>query len=55
VLTSDAGGRGSRGGNEGTGEPETLWGRINPKGFGDRAGAGKKDDLEEMKTKAKSK
>jgi hypothetical protein len=53
VLTADS--RSSRGQNEGTGEPETLWGRINPKGFGDRAGAGKKEDLEEMKTKAKSK
>ena len=41
--------------HEPTGEPETLWGKVNPKSFGDRAHAGKKADLEEKMTKSKAK
>lgn len=46
VLTSDQRPRDSGGP---TGEPETLWGRINPKVFGDRATYGKAKETEEEK------
>lgn len=46
VLTTDSRPRDAGGP---TGEPETLWGRINPKGFGDRATYGKAKETEEEK------
>eukprot|EP00959_Pyramimonas_sp_CCMP1952_P284738 5952758-Pyramimonas_sp.AAC.1 len=41
--------------HEPTGEPETLWGKVNPKTFGDRAHDRKKVELEEKMTKSKAK
>lgn len=51
VLTTDSRPRDT---HEPTGEPETLWGKIDPKSFGDRAARGKPPELEEKK-KAKRK
>ncbi|KAJ1698273.1 hypothetical protein LUZ63_006785 [Rhynchospora breviuscula] len=51
VLTTDSRPRDT---HEPTGEPETLWGKINPRSFGDRAARGKPPELEEKK-KAKRK
>lgn len=39
--------------HEPTGEPETLWGKINPKTFGDRATYGKPTELQEKAKKKK--
>uniref|UniRef100_A0A6N2K3P8 U5 small nuclear ribonucleoprotein 200 kDa helicase n=1 Tax=Salix viminalis TaxID=40686 RepID=A0A6N2K3P8_SALVM len=38
-----------------TGEPETLWGRIDPRSFGDRAYRGRPAELDEKINKAKRK
>lgn len=51
VLTTDSRPRDT---HEPTGEPETLWGKIDPRSFGDRAFRGKPPELEEKK-KAKRK
>lgn len=52
VLTTDSRPRDT---HEPTGEPESLWGRIDPKSFGDRAARGKPPELEEKLKKAKKK
>ncbi|WCJ44783.1 U5 small nuclear ribonucleoprotein helicase putative [Euphorbia peplus] len=52
VLTTDSRPRDT---HEPTGEPETLWGKIEPKSFGDRAYRGKPAELEEKIKKAKKK
>ncbi|KAJ6358699.1 hypothetical protein OIU76_000427 [Salix suchowensis] len=38
-----------------TGEPESLWGRIDPRSFGDRAYRGRPYELDEKNNKAKRK
>eukprot|EP00271_Cylindrocystis_brebissonii_P012705 TRINITY_DN317_c0_g1_i1.p1 TRINITY_DN317_c0_g1~~TRINITY_DN317_c0_g1_i1.p1 ORF type:complete len:2233 (-),score=420.67 TRINITY_DN317_c0_g1_i1:1930-8628(-) len=48
VLTTDTRPRDT---HEPTGEPETLWGKINPRSFGDRATQGKPAELEEKAKK----
>ena len=40
---------------EPSGEPETLWGRINPGAFGDRVHRSKPAELEDRMKKAKDK
>ena len=50
VLTTDTRPRDT---HEPTGEPETLWGKINPRSFGDRAVQGKPPELEEKAKKRK--
>ncbi|KAJ8772568.1 hypothetical protein K2173_027745 [Erythroxylum novogranatense] len=52
VLTTDSRPRDT---HEPTGEPESLWGKIDPKSFGDRAYRGKPPELEEKLQKAKKK
>ncbi|XP_019185003.1 PREDICTED: DExH-box ATP-dependent RNA helicase DExH12-like [Ipomoea nil] len=52
VLTTDSRPRDT---HEPTGEPESLWGKIDPKGFGDRVFKGKPAELEEKFKKAKKK
>jgi pre-mRNA-splicing helicase BRR2 len=39
---------------EPSGEPETLWGKINPKAFGDRVHRAKPAELEDKMKKAKA-
>lgn len=51
VLTTDSRPRDT---HEPTGEPETLWGRIDPKSFGDRAVQNKPPELEEKLTKSRN-
>ncbi|KAG0472876.1 hypothetical protein HPP92_014733 [Vanilla planifolia] len=41
--------------NEPTGDPESLYGKIDPKSFGDRAYRGKPPELEEKIKKSKKK
>lgn len=50
VLTTDSRPRDT---HEPTGEPESLWGKIDPKSFGDRAFRGKPLELEEKIKKSK--
>ncbi|CAH2036677.1 unnamed protein product [Thlaspi arvense] len=52
VLTTDNRPRDT---HEPTGEPETLWGKIDPKAFGDRAAKGRPQELEEKLKKSKKK
>ncbi|KAJ6970752.1 hypothetical protein NC653_035127 [Populus alba x Populus x berolinensis] len=52
VLTTDSRPRDT---HEPTGEPETLWGRIDPRSFGDRAYRGRPAELDEKINKAKRK
>lgn len=52
VLTTDSRPRDT---HEPTGEPESLYGKIDPKTFGDRAYVGKPADLEERLKKSKKK
>lgn len=52
VLTTDSRPRDT---HEPTGEPESLWGKIDPKSFGDRAYRGKAPELEEKIKKSKKK
>ncbi|KAG6487258.1 DExH-box ATP-dependent RNA helicase DExH12-like [Zingiber officinale] len=52
VLTTDSRPRDT---HEPTGEPESLWGKIDPKSFGDRASRGKPPELEEKLKKSKKK
>ncbi|XP_008811841.2 DExH-box ATP-dependent RNA helicase DExH12-like [Phoenix dactylifera] len=52
VLTTDSRPRDT---HEPTGEPESLWGKIDPKHFGDRAYRGKPAELEEKIKKSKKK
>ena len=52
VLTTDSRPRDT---HEPTGEPESLYGKIDPKSFGDRAFRGKPAELEEKMKKAKKK
>uniref|UniRef100_A0A2P2L2Z5 RNA helicase n=1 Tax=Rhizophora mucronata TaxID=61149 RepID=A0A2P2L2Z5_RHIMU len=52
VLTTDSRPRDT---HEATGEPESLWGKIDPKSFGDRAYRGKPLELEEKLKKSKKK
>ncbi|TKY49340.1 ATP-dependent helicase [Spatholobus suberectus] len=52
VLTTDSRPRDT---HEPTGEPESLWGKIDPKSFGDRASRGRPPELDEKLEKAKSK
>ncbi|XP_002518663.3 DExH-box ATP-dependent RNA helicase DExH12 [Ricinus communis] len=52
VLTTDSRPRDT---HEPTGEPESLWGKIDPKSFGDRAFRGKPPELEEKLKKSKKK
>ncbi|MQM18597.1 hypothetical protein Taro_051592 [Colocasia esculenta] len=52
VLTTDSRPRDT---HEPTGEPESLWGKIDPKHFGDRAYRGKPPELEEKLKKSKKK
>lgn len=52
VLTTDSRPRDT---HEPTGEPETLWGRINPRSFGDRAVQTKPPELEEKLNKSRKK
>ncbi|GBG66811.1 hypothetical protein CBR_g70690 [Chara braunii] len=52
VLTTDTRPRDT---HEPTGEPETLWGKIDPKSFGDRVQYGKPPELQEKIEKAKRK
>ncbi|RRT66326.1 hypothetical protein B296_00040292 [Ensete ventricosum] len=52
VLTTDSRPRDT---HEPTGEPESLWGKIDPKSFGDRAFRGKPPELEEKIKKSKKK
>ncbi|KAF0895374.1 hypothetical protein E2562_012405 [Oryza meyeriana var. granulata] len=52
VLTTDSRPRDT---HEPTGEPETLWGRIDPRSFGDRAVQAKPSELEEKLTKSRKK
>ncbi|GJP31649.1 hypothetical protein CLOM_g14712 [Closterium sp. NIES-68] len=41
--------------HEPTGEPETLWGRVDMKKFGDRAGHGRPKEVEEAAKKKREK
>ena len=50
MLTSE---HRSRGDNEPTGEAMTLWGKIDPKQMGDRAGKAKPKELTDKLDKAK--
>lgn len=50
VLTTDSRPRDT---HEPTGEPESLWGKIDPKSFGDRAYRGRPPELDEKLEKAK--
>ncbi|XP_058110373.1 DExH-box ATP-dependent RNA helicase DExH12-like [Magnolia sinica] len=52
VLTTDSRPRDT---HEPTGEPESLWGKIDPKSFGDRVYRGKPPELEEKLKKSKKK
>ncbi|KAG2697994.1 hypothetical protein I3760_07G130100 [Carya illinoinensis] len=52
VLTTDSRPRDT---HEPTGEPESLWGKIDPRSFGDRAFRGKPPELDEKLQKAKRK
>ncbi|CAN0921129.1 DExH-box ATP-dependent RNA helicase DExH12 [Linum grandiflorum] len=52
VLTTDSRPRDT---HEPTGEPESLWGKINPKSFGDRALRGRPPELDEKIQKSKKK
>uniref|UniRef100_A0A803P6U2 RNA helicase n=1 Tax=Cannabis sativa TaxID=3483 RepID=A0A803P6U2_CANSA len=52
VLTTDSRPRDT---HEPTGEPETLWGKIDPKSFGDRAYRGRPPELDEKLKKSKEK
>ncbi|KAH6825443.1 U5 small nuclear ribonucleoprotein helicase [Perilla frutescens var. hirtella] len=52
VLTTDSRPRDT---HEPTGEPESLWGKIDPKSFGDRAYRDKPPELEEKLKKSKKK
>lgn len=52
VLTTDSRPRDT---HEPTGEPESLWGKIDPKSFGDRVYKGKPPELEEKLSKSKKK
>lgn len=52
VLTTDSRPRDT---HEPTGEPESLWGKIDPKSFGDRAYRDKPPELEEKLNKSKKK
>ncbi|KAL1219764.1 DExH-box ATP-dependent RNA helicase DExH12 [Cardamine amara subsp. amara] len=52
VLTTDNRPRDT---HEPTGEPETLWGKIDPKSFGDRVAKGRPQELEEKLKKSKKK
>ncbi|EPS64394.1 hypothetical protein M569_10384, partial [Genlisea aurea] len=52
VLTTDSRPRDT---HEPTGEPETLWGKIDPKSFGDRAYRDKPPELKEKLQKSKKK
>eukprot|EP00854_Cymbomonas_tetramitiformis_P003845 gene3845-4801_t len=52
VLTTDARPRDA---HEPTGEPESLWGKINAKAFGDRVNSGTNTELEEKKKKSQAK
>ncbi|CAM0948106.1 unnamed protein product [Alopecurus aequalis] len=52
VLTTDSRPRDT---HEPTGEPETLWGRIDKRNFGDRAVQAKPPELEERLTKSRKK
>ncbi|KAK7243952.1 hypothetical protein RIF29_38767 [Crotalaria pallida] len=52
VLTTDSRPRDT---HEPTGEPESLWGKIDPRSFGDRAFRGRPPELDEKLEKAKKK
>ncbi|KAF6148789.1 hypothetical protein GIB67_038122 [Kingdonia uniflora] len=52
VLTTDSRPRDT---HEPTGEPETLWGKIDPRSFGDRVAKGRPQELEEKLQKSKKK
>ncbi|OVA00708.1 Helicase [Macleaya cordata] len=52
VLTTDSRPRDT---HEPTGEPESLWGKIDPKNFGDRVYKGRPPELEEKLQKSKKK
>jgi pre-mRNA-splicing helicase BRR2 len=52
VLTTDSRPRDT---HEPTGEPETLWGKIDPRSFGDRAVQTKPPELQEKLAKSKGK
>ncbi|XXG57569.1 hypothetical protein AAC387_Pa04g0019 [Persea americana] len=52
VLTTDSRPRDT---HEPTGEPESLWGKIDPKNFGDRVYKGKPPELEEKLKRSKKK
>ncbi|KAJ0087179.1 hypothetical protein Patl1_09317 [Pistacia atlantica] len=52
VLTTDSRPRDT---HEPTGEPESLWGKIDPRSFGDRAYRGRPPELDEKLKKAKKK
>lgn len=52
VLTTDSRPRDT---HEPTGEPETLWGRIDPRSFGDRAVQNRPPELEEKLSKSRTK
>lgn len=52
VLTTDSRARDT---HEPTGEPETLWGKIDPRSFGDRAAKGRPSELDEKLKKSKKK
>ncbi|KAK3020100.1 hypothetical protein RJ639_003724 [Escallonia herrerae] len=52
VLTTDSRPRDT---HEPTGEPESLYGKIDPKSFGDRAFRGRPSDLDEKITKSRKK
>ncbi|KAE9585074.1 hypothetical protein Lal_00017983 [Lupinus albus] len=52
VLTTDSRPRDT---HEPTGEPESLWGKIDPRSFGDRAYRGRPPELDEKLEKAKKK
>lgn len=52
VLTTDSRPRDT---HEPTGEPESLWGKIDPKHFGDRAYRGRPPELDEKLKKSKKK
>ncbi|KAK7849542.1 dexh-box atp-dependent rna helicase dexh12 [Quercus suber] len=52
VLTTDSRPRDT---HEPTGEPESLWGKIDPRSFGDRAYRGKPPELDEKLKKSKKK
>ncbi|GAB2288942.1 DExH-box ATP-dependent RNA helicase DExH12 [Dionaea muscipula] len=52
VLTTDSRPRDT---HEPTGEPETLWGKIDPKTFGDRAARGRPLELDDLLNKSRKK